>query len=101
MALKDIKIGRYLRRFRDDFSLKQKDVAEKIGIHPQLYLKYEKDESSPSVKVVWNIADAYHVTTDYLLGLSDEPRPPKLDADTMEFLKMAQAWKNSPAKVTA
>lgn len=94
-------IGQSLKRFRKKFNLTQTNVADKLGIMQQTYYKYENDKMTPSAEFVLKLANAYDVSADYLLGRSDEPRPPKLDADTMEFLKMAQAWKNSPAKVTA
>lgn len=95
MAVERRPIGKYLKRFRDAFHLKQKEVAEKIDVHPQLYLKYENDSSAPSVNVISSIAQAFNVTTDYLLGLSDEPRPVKyeFDTETINLMKSLQAWK--------
>lgn len=75
MAIKKIQIGKYLKRFREHFNLKQNKVAESIGMTPQQYMRYEKDMMSPSVALVVNIADAFNVSADYLLGLSDEPHP--------------------------
>ena len=97
----DNKIGESLNRFRKAFNLTQAQVADKLGILQQSYYKYEAGRNMPPASIILDLAGAYDVSADYLLGRSDEPRPPKLDADTMEFLKMAQAWKNSPAKVTA
>lgn len=94
MAVTKKNIGKYLRRFRETFNLRQRDVAEKIGVHPQLYLKYEKDESSPSVNVITSIAGAYNVTTDYLLGLSDSPQPTNFDEkEVKEAFAIRDLWK--------
>ena len=67
--------GESLRRFRNTYNLKQNKVAESIGMTPQQYMRYEKDMMWPSVALVVNIADAFNVSADYLLGLSDEPHP--------------------------
>lgn len=72
-------IGESLRRFRDEFKLTQTNVANKIGILQQTYYKYETDKVTPSANVLKELASAYDVTSDYLLGLSDEPRPTKYD----------------------
>ena len=68
-----------LRRFRNDFHLSQKQVASAGNVSWQSYQSYEGGKASPSVKIIMNIADAYNVSTDYLLGRSDEPRPVPAD----------------------
>lgn len=87
-------IGQYLRRFREKFNFKQKDVAEKIGVTPQQYVKYEKDQISPSVAVVINLANAFDVSTDYLLGLSDTPHPTNFnEREVKEAFAIRDAWR--------
>lgn len=61
-----------LRRFRRDFNLTQKDVADKIGIFTQAYQRYEHS-MIPTITVLIKIADAYNVSIDYLVG-----REPKI-----------------------
>lgn len=98
MAQEKNKIGQYLKRFREAFNLKQNQVAESIGILPQLYLKYEKDKSVPSASVIINLANAYGVSADYLLGISDTPHPTPYDEREVKeafafrdaYLKMEQ-----------
>ena len=74
--------GEALKRFRNDFHLKQGDVAEKIGMLQQGYYKYESDKVKMPVDVLLKIAGAFNVSTDYLLGLTDTPQNPNIsDAD--------------------
>ena len=48
----------------------------------QAYGRYELDKNVPSAEVIIKIADAFGVSTDYLLGRSDTPKNPKVnDAD--------------------
>lgn len=56
-----------LRRFRRDFNLTQKEVAEAIGIFTQAYQRYEHG-MVPTITVLIKIADAYNVSLDYLVG---------------------------------
>ena len=64
-----------LRRFRNNFHLSQKQVASAGKVSWQSYQSYESGKASPSVKIIMNIADAYDVSTDYLVGRSDSPHP--------------------------
>ena len=59
-----------LRRFRREFNLTQKQVAEGIGMAESGYQRYEQGRAMPSVEVIERIADKFHVSTDYLLGRS-------------------------------
>ena len=65
-------IGESLKRFRTKFNLKQKDVAENLGVTPQAY-QVTESKGNPSAKAIVQLANKYNVTTDYLLGLSDVP----------------------------
>ena len=68
-----------LRRFRNNFHFSQKQVANAGKVSWQSYQSYESGKASPSVKIIMNIADAYDVSTDYLVGRSDMPRPTNFD----------------------
>ena len=69
-----------LRRFRADFHLTQKQVAESLGIHYQVYQKYELGRD-PAISVLCKIADAYNVSVDYLVGRTDKPNIDKKGGD--------------------
>ena len=90
-------IGEALKRFRTEFYLKQDDVADVLQVTRQAYHFYEKDKANPPSQKILDLASTYDVSTDYLLGRSDEPRPPKFDTETLDLLKSLQAWKNAPA----
>ena len=76
-------IAEALKRFRKSLKLSQRQLSDKIGVPYQPYQTYEYGTSVPSAKVIVKLALAFGVTTDYLLGLSDEPRPP----DTAALVK--------------
>ena len=67
--------GEALKRFRREFGLNQRTVAQLVGVLPQAYSRYETDQYPPTVPLLVKLADKYGVTTDYLLGRSDTPRP--------------------------
>ena len=68
---------RRLHDLREDQDIKQKAVAEYLGMDPTVYRRYEKGVRSVPVDVVIKLADYYKVSTDYLLGRTDDPTPPQ------------------------
>ena len=64
------------KRFRKDFNLTKTAVASTLGIRPTSYeLERTDKDANPTAKTLIKLAKAYNISTDYLLGLSDEPRP--------------------------
>ena len=69
----------YFRRLadvRNDKDLKQKEVAAVLGMNPVVYSRYEKGQREIPVWALIKLAEFYHTSTDYLLGLTDDPNPP-------------------------
>lgn len=91
-----------LRRFRQGTGLKQEEVAERLGIMRQAYQPYETGKVTPSVGMIKKIATAFNVSADYLLGLSDEPRPVKyeFDTSTLDLMKALQKWRHEGQATT-
>ena len=68
----------YLKRvydLREDSDLTQKKIADYLGIHPNVYRRYEKGVREFPLELIVKLADYYHVSTDYLLGRTDRPEP--------------------------
>ena len=68
----------YSRRFydlREDHDLTQKAVAEYLGIHPNVYRRYEKGLRDFPLDLIIKLAGFYAVSVDYLLGLTEDPTP--------------------------
>lgn len=51
----------------------QKQVAEILGISERNYRRYENENIDPLSSNIVKLADYFEVTTDYLLGRTDEP----------------------------
>lgn len=62
-----------LKRFRAEHGLSQKVVADALHIKVQAYQRYEYGTVIPSAQIIKDIAIAFDVTTDYLVGRKDEP----------------------------
>ena len=64
-----------LRELRTAKKVTQKHVAESIGLSLRGYLHYERDEKEPTLGNINKLADFFEISTDYLLGRSDNPKP--------------------------
>ena len=64
-----------LSQLRRERGLNQKTAAEKLGVSQALLSHYENGAREPGLDFVVNAAAFYEVSTDFLLGISDERRP--------------------------
>ena len=70
----------YLQRIGDlrtDKDLRQKDVANMLGLNVEVYRHYEKGERDIPIWALVKLAEYYHTSTDYILGRTNDPRPPR------------------------
>ena len=74
MKLGILKYGR-IRDLRQDRGLTQKAVADLLNVKQNTYCQYETGTLHYPVDAVVRLAEFYAVSTDYLLGLTDETRP--------------------------
>lgn len=51
----------------------KKDIADAVGLSIMGYYRYEKGERQPTADKIVALADYFNVSTDYLLGRSDNP----------------------------
>lgn len=74
---------RRLRDIREDHDLTQKQVAALLGIEQTVYSIYERGKREIPIRHLIRLAAYYQVSTDYLLGRTDDPtlrtavRPPR------------------------
>ena len=64
---------RRLRDLREDRDLKQTDVAALLGIRQTVYSRYERGYQNLPLEVLLALADYYGVSTDYILGRTNDP----------------------------
>ena len=62
-----------LKAIRTKKRVYQREVAEALGISVRAYQTYEAGEYEPSIANLIALADYFQVSTDYLLGRTDEP----------------------------
>ena len=75
-------LGDRLRWLRNRAQLSQSEVAEQIGMSESQVLKWENNRAEPDAKSIRKLAGLFGVTSDYILGLADNPRG-YMDIDIM------------------
>ena len=63
---------RRIEDLRVDHDLTQRQVAEYLHMHLQVYRRYEKGMREIPVWAVIQLSKLYQCSTDYILGLSDK-----------------------------
>ena len=60
---------------REDNDVKQKELAELLGIKQSAYSKYEKRRSKMQIDDLIKLCEFYGVSADYILGFTDAIKP--------------------------
>ena len=64
-----------LRNLREDKDLKQKDIAKMLNVAQTTYSDYENGKINMPTSILIKLAELYNTSIDYLLGMTDNPRP--------------------------
>ena len=70
-----MKLRLRIRDLREDRDLTQHENAEYLMCDQSLYSKYERQERPLPLELAVKLAEYYHVSLDYLVGLTPEKRP--------------------------
>lgn len=65
-----VNFGDKLRTLRTEAGMTQTDLARRLNITKSVVSYYELQERTPSPDVLIKLADIFHVSTDYLLGIN-------------------------------
>ena len=64
-----------LRDLREDKDLKQADIAKILNISQQYYQCYESGKNEIPTRHLIALAKFYNISADYILGLTEIPKP--------------------------
>lgn len=93
-----------LKQLREKRGLSQAEVAQEIGISRQMYNKYERGDTEPSLSVIRSLCTLYDISYEDLLGKENSSEKtkvsysynPKISSGEMEVASPTVAYK-SPA----
>ncbi len=63
-----------IRELREDKNITQKKMAQMLNCSQQVYSNYELGQRDIPTDILIKLAQFHEVTTDYILGLKNEPR---------------------------
>lgn len=79
-------LGERLKSLRG--SRTQEEISKALGLSRARYSHYENNRVEPDTEILNKLADFYNVSTDYLLGRTDNPDGlNKDDEDFQEFIE--------------
>lgn len=67
-----MEFGKRLRESRMRAGITQQQTADHIGVSLRVYQNYEQDTRRPKYENLADLSRMFHVSTDYLLGLTDK-----------------------------
>ncbi len=68
-------IGKRLRDLREDADLTQEQLSKILNINKHSISSYERNKSEPPDIIKIKIVKYFNISSDYLLGIVDEPVP--------------------------
>lgn len=69
-----------LRWLRKNFGYSQAALADTLSISRMAYTQYESGHREPGLDILVHLARIYHVSLDYLLGVTDLSHLPQLSS---------------------
>ena len=67
-------IYKRIRDLREDRDLTQKEVAKCLNCSQQVYSNYELGQRDIPTDILIKLSFFYNVSTDYILGISENPK---------------------------
>lgn len=68
-------IGEIIKKLRLEAGMTQKELSKKTGVSVVTIRNWEGGIKMPSTNAIIAIADIFHVSADYLLGIDSDPKP--------------------------
>ena len=63
-----------IRNLREDSDKTQAEIAEILGTSQTMYARYERGANELPLRHLITLCEYYHVSADYILGLSDKKK---------------------------
>ena len=93
-----VDFGKKLKKLRQDAGLTQQQLADKLWVTKTTVSYYELSDRNPSPEILIKIAKAFHVSTDYLLGLEDKQQYLDVSNLSQENIELIQKMINALRK---
>lgn len=92
-----------LKKLREDAGFTQAALSKKLGVSQGTIGNWESGTREPNLDTLQQIANYFHVSTDYLLGKTDIPGPGYSDPSqlkvVMNIRRLLEQQKKTPSKL--
>lgn len=75
-----------IKDLRKEAGLTQKQLAEQLNVKQNTVSYWEQGKTTPDSNTICQIADYFHVTVNYVLGLEEEKPNPRIVAQNLRYL---------------
>lgn len=72
-----MKYGDILKKLRNEKGLSQQELTDRLNINRSTYARYETSNTQPDYDTLKLLADYFEVSTDYILGRTENPNKEK------------------------
>lgn len=72
-----MKTAERIRNLREDRDLTQTEIAEYLKTSQTVYSRYERNERSLPIEMLYELCEFYNVSADYILGRTNNPKTNK------------------------
>ncbi len=66
-----------IKNLREDKDMSQREIAVLLGMKQPQYFRYEQGYRDLPTDILIRLAEIFDVSTDYILGLTNNPQKPK------------------------
>lgn len=81
--MQEMNIGLQIKKFRNELSLSQEELAEKIYVSRQSVSNWENDKTYPDIKSLILLSEVFHVSLDQLVKGDIEKMKKEIDAQEL------------------
>ena len=85
-----------IKKLRNEAKFTQKQIAEKLDMPQSLYSNLERGIKQANQKRLKQFSDFYNVSTDYLLGNTDNRNASNIDDDLEKSLNTFKSFDGKP-----
>ena len=95
-----VKFCERLKIARNNLGISQKKLAEYLFVSQQTVAKWENDKATPNPEAITKISEILNVSTDYLLGITNERNPSLDNSADIGFDDFTYAMHNESKELT-
>lgn len=85
-------LGKRIKELRVEKGLTLKKLGEKLNLGESTMSMYESGNRNPDYDTLSKIAEIFNVSTDYLLGRTDQRKPEKYEPETIAAHHDGDEW---------